>query len=167
MSRFCRGRNPRRDERGAAAVEFALLVPIFVVLTIGMISAGFLFQQWIGITQGAREAARYGATLDVSAITPTPGPSGWVSQVATVARDATGVSTADPGQVVCVALFYNSSWTSQGGPLTTADPCWADGRTEERVQVDVKVDADFSWVVGGATIDLGSRSVTRYEHGLN
>lgn len=167
MSRISRGRTPGCPDRGAAAVEFALLVPMFVVLTIGMISAGFLFQQWIGITQGTREAARYGATLDVSAITPTPGPSGWVSHVATVTRDATGVSISDPGQVVCVALYYNGSWTSQGGPLTTADPCWTDGRTEERVQVRVGVDADFSWVVGGATVDLGSRSVTRYEHGLN
>lgn len=154
------------QESGAAAVEFALLLPIAVMLLVGMISGGFAFERWIAITQGTREAARYGATLDVTAVSP-PGADSQVSSVLAVARGATGVSATTPGQSVCVALFYAGSWTRRLPDGTTDSTfCWDDGRTDERVQVSVRRSTDFSWVFATNTISVGSRSVTRYEHGL-
>jgi Flp pilus assembly protein TadG len=142
------------------------MLPIFLVLTIGMISGGFAFERWIAVTQGTREAARYGATLDVTAVSP-PGPTSQVAKVAAVAREATGVSVATPGQSVCVALFYAGSWTRQKPDGTTDNTyCWDDGRSDERVQVMVQRSTDFNWVFANNTISIGSRSVTRYEHGL-
>ncbi|MBI1185757.1 MAG: pilus assembly protein [Alphaproteobacteria bacterium] len=48
----------RRDQRGAAAVEFALITPLFVALLMGIISYGGYF--WLGHTvqQMANDAAR-------------------------------------------------------------------------------------------------------------
>lgn len=49
----------RRDDRGAAAVEFALVVPILLLILIGIINFGFVFAQQISLNNAARQAARY------------------------------------------------------------------------------------------------------------
>ena len=48
----------RRDQDGAAAVEFALLLPLLVLLLFGMIEFGLAFNTRIQATNAAREAAR-------------------------------------------------------------------------------------------------------------
>ncbi len=49
----------RRDE-GAAAVEFALLFPIVMVIILGMIGFGIVFTQLQSLSNAARDAARAG-----------------------------------------------------------------------------------------------------------
>jgi len=49
---------PHRDEGGAAAVEFALLLPLLVLLLFGIIQFGIAFNARIQATNAAREAAR-------------------------------------------------------------------------------------------------------------
>jgi Flp pilus assembly pilin Flp len=49
---------PQRREDGAAAVEFALLLPLLVLLLFGIIEFGFAFSTRIQATNAAREAAR-------------------------------------------------------------------------------------------------------------
>jgi Flp pilus assembly pilin Flp len=46
------------DQDGAAAVEFALLLPLLVLLLFGMIEFGLAFNTRIQATNAAREAAR-------------------------------------------------------------------------------------------------------------
>jgi len=53
-------RRRRRDDRGAAAVEFALVVPVLVLFMFGIIQAGFFFAQSASLANGAREGARAG-----------------------------------------------------------------------------------------------------------
>ncbi len=53
-----RRRAGRRDERGASAVEFAIILPVLMVLIFGIIDYGFFFFDSIGLRQGSREAAR-------------------------------------------------------------------------------------------------------------
>ena len=48
----------RRGQEGAAAVEFALLLPLLVLLLFGMIEFGLAFNTRIQATNAAREAAR-------------------------------------------------------------------------------------------------------------
>lgn len=50
-----------RDERGTAAVEFALLLTILVMLLLGTFDFGRIFDAWLVATNAAREGARYGA----------------------------------------------------------------------------------------------------------
>lgn len=49
------------SERGAAAVEFAFILPVLLTLIIGMMEFGFLFNQQISATNAARAASRYTA----------------------------------------------------------------------------------------------------------
>ncbi|MDO8881287.1 MAG: pilus assembly protein [Coriobacteriia bacterium] len=49
------------SDEGAAAVEFALVAMILVVLLLGIMQFGYLFYQWNEITHAAREGARWAA----------------------------------------------------------------------------------------------------------
>lgn len=49
----------RRNERGASAVEFALVVPILIVMVFGIVNFGVVLAQQISLNNGARQAARY------------------------------------------------------------------------------------------------------------
>jgi Flp pilus assembly protein TadG len=46
-------------ERGAAAVEFALVLPVILVLLLGIIDLGMYFYSDLQLQQTARDAARY------------------------------------------------------------------------------------------------------------
>ena len=50
-----------RRERGAAAVEFALVAPILILLVFGIISYGYMLSFRQAMSQGAAEGARAGA----------------------------------------------------------------------------------------------------------
>lgn len=51
----------RRGDEGAAAVEFALVVVIFVTLLAGVIQFGFTFYEYIQVAHAAREGVRWAA----------------------------------------------------------------------------------------------------------
>ncbi len=55
------GRRGREGERGASLVEFALLLPLLIVLIFGIIEASWAFAQHNDIRHGAREGARLAA----------------------------------------------------------------------------------------------------------
>ncbi|HEU0236388.1 MAG TPA: TadE family protein [Candidatus Limnocylindrales bacterium] len=59
-------RERRPSEGGQALPEFALIAPLFFLILFGIIQLGFLFAGQNGMTNAAREAARYASTL------PTP-----------------------------------------------------------------------------------------------
>jgi Flp pilus assembly protein TadG len=50
-----------RSERGAALVEMAIILPLFVILVFGMIEASWAFAQANDVRHGAREGARLAA----------------------------------------------------------------------------------------------------------
>jgi Flp pilus assembly protein TadG len=47
--------------RGQSMVEFALIVPLLLMLLFGIIELGILFSVYVGMTNSAREAARAGS----------------------------------------------------------------------------------------------------------
>jgi Flp pilus assembly protein TadG len=51
----------RKDERGAALVEFALTLPLLLVVIAGVVDFGLVFQRQEVITNAAREGARLAA----------------------------------------------------------------------------------------------------------
>ena len=50
------------DERGQTLAEFALLVPLLVILIFGFVDVSRIYQSWVTIEGAAREGARYGVT---------------------------------------------------------------------------------------------------------
>lgn len=48
----------QRNDRGAAAVEFALILPIFLMLLFGIIDFGYMINRGSMINNAARDAAR-------------------------------------------------------------------------------------------------------------
>jgi Flp pilus assembly pilin Flp len=181
----------RHDDEGAAAVEFALLFPIFMVLVIGMISAGFAFERWISVTQGAREAARYGATLPIKATDPSsPSTDLWLQMVSDSAiaasdldRSAAGASpltNAVPGTSVCAALVAPDNTdpapvaarrvgvtTNSAGAITRT---YADATctgiatvSGDYVQVRVSRPTDFNYLIANPTLQVQGKNVSRYE----
>jgi Flp pilus assembly protein TadG len=50
-----------RGERGAELIEFALVLPLFLFVTAGIVDFGFVFQQYNVVTNAAREGARLAA----------------------------------------------------------------------------------------------------------
>ena len=53
-----------RGDRGAAAVEFALILPVFLLLVLGMIEFARAYNVQISVTNAAREGARVMAIHD-------------------------------------------------------------------------------------------------------
>jgi len=50
-----------RDEHGAAAVEFALVLPILILLVFGIVQFSIMYNAQQGLHAAAREGARLGA----------------------------------------------------------------------------------------------------------
>lgn len=65
LRRVARRTRPVLGERGAALVEFAVLLPLLVLLTFGIIEFGIAFNDFISVRNGTREGARLGVVDDV------------------------------------------------------------------------------------------------------
>ena len=63
------------SQKGASAVEFALVLPLLVVITFGIIEFGmFVYNQQV-ITNASREGARAGIVASLPRVPPTGGNS--------------------------------------------------------------------------------------------
>jgi hypothetical protein len=50
-----------KSEKGASAVEFAIILPILVMIVFGIFEFGIAYNNWIALTHAAREGARLAA----------------------------------------------------------------------------------------------------------
>lgn len=101
MRRDLHGRRHRRDG-GAAAVEFALVLPVLLVLVIGIVNYGLWFSSSLSMRQGVREGARRAAVLNAS--TACAG-SGMAAYACTTRAQMVGASG-----VPAVKVFAPSGW---------------------------------------------------------
>lgn len=63
MGAIRRPADPGRAARGQGLVEFAMLVPVFLLLLFGMLEFGFAFDQNLTLEYATREGARVGSAL--------------------------------------------------------------------------------------------------------
>lgn len=163
-----------RGDNGAAAVEFALLFPIFIIVVLGTITAGTAFSKQLNITQSARETSRYASTLTFTAAGGSV--EDWLDNVTAVGMEVGG-DPADPlGGLdrLCVAMIdtivpANTQRKIDGGTMqpgrcfgTAASP---DPLGPRYVQVQFERDTSFFAVFVDADLTLRSTSTTPYEPG--
>jgi Flp pilus assembly protein TadG len=60
------GAGSRRGQRGQALAEFALVLPIFMLIFFAIVQFGVLLSAHIGLTNAVREVARFGSTVPTS-----------------------------------------------------------------------------------------------------
>jgi Flp pilus assembly protein TadG len=110
-----------RQERGASAVEFALVLPLLLAIVFGIIDFGLIMAQKATLASAARTGARYGS---VNAYTSNHTCANVVTQV----RDAAVTIGMNSSQVdVTVKRVARPAGTetvvcSSGSPASTA-PC--------------------------------------------
>jgi Flp pilus assembly protein TadG len=111
----------RRDQRGAAMVEFAIILPLVLLLTFGAIDFGFAFSDAAGIKAATRSGARIGSALSkqpgqlqsiVAAVNASLGNS-----VRAQATELT-IYTAKPGS------FSAPTSCAAGVSASSASMCW-------------------------------------------
>ncbi|MGH9003198.1 MAG: TadE/TadG family type IV pilus assembly protein [Acidimicrobiia bacterium] len=158
------------SERGAALVEFALILPVLVVITFGMIGAGIAYNHKMDITYAAREGARYGSTLPLTQCSGSPNPCGsatWAQLIRTVVVERAGgdVTAAD----VCVALVHGSSATATtptSSYTTGGGVCFPEsgGDAGNRVQVKItKADDEIDAVFFQIPVTITSQATGKFE----
>jgi hypothetical protein len=102
---------------GAAAVEFAIIAPLFFVLLFGIIEFSALLYNQAVITNASREAARYSATFytnPANATATRPTCAELKSYVADYVN-ATMLSFTDSTQDIIVDCPNVEPWNNEGG----------------------------------------------------
>jgi Flp pilus assembly protein TadG len=162
-------------ERGAVAVEAALIMPLLIMLMLGIVTTGLSYSHSIGLTNAVREGARFGATTVTTDSTVT---STWSADVVRQVRGTQfDDTTSESG--VCVQLWKVGTG-SLGGVCsagTVAGLALPTSATDApRVPTSVPAGACVVRVVGARnfTLNIGlaswdrvteSTSVARYERG--
>ena len=66
VTQTTRKRDKMRGQRGQTMVEFAIVLPIFLLLLLGIAQGGIAFNNYIQLTDATRAGARFGAPLACS-----------------------------------------------------------------------------------------------------
>jgi Flp pilus assembly protein TadG len=120
-------RRPIRDEQGQTMAEFAVVLPILVVLLFGIVQLGIVFNNYVTLTDAARAGAR-AAAVSRQAADPTGTADAAVrSSAPDLNQGNLGVNVSSawtPGSPVTVTATYPYSisllgWVVTSGSLTT------------------------------------------------
>lgn len=123
------------DERGAAMVEFALVLPLLLMVVFGIFQFGIVFRHYLTITDAARVGARAAAVARdtgecaaaSTAIQKTVSAADW-AVIGPTFQCTPGASTGDP---VTIALHYPYSIEI---PFVDISPGTIDAKATERVE---------------------------------
>jgi Flp pilus assembly protein TadG len=145
-----------RGQGGASAVEFALVLPLLVVLIFGIFFGAIVYNRQLSITQAAREAARFGATLPFNGTAPD---AAWLAAVETRAVNASNGALSAPGATICVRFVADDGATT--GPDCGVDASAAANRA--RVEVAVQRPSVLEFILYSIPVTLRAESVGRFE----
>lgn len=125
----------KRDERGAAAIEMAIALPVLVSMIYGMFQVGLLYQANAGMQHALGEGARY----------------------ATICVPVSGACTT-PTNAQIKTRIQDKLFGKGDGNFTVADPVPGTGFRDLSISYSKKMNFVF---IGGPTITL-NRSKRAY-----
>ena len=131
------------NERGASLIEFALLLPLLVLLLFGIVEFAWLFAQNLNVRHGAREGARLAAVDFTPLISETCGRmdivTGATVGLASTDLNGNGVDVGDEVAVTVSApvnpitgifgAWLPASLTSTVAIRIEQPPSWSSGTT--------------------------------------
>jgi len=133
-----------RDESGVAITEFALVLPLLLIVLLGVLDFGTAFSSWIDQTHLANEGARW------AVVNKNPGSSGTLQDYIR--------SQADSDQL------------RNGGTASMPDPmqvtiCFPNGTSNVGDPVEVRTSIEYNWLpflgdrlsIGTTTIETTAR----------
>ena len=175
-STSCRSASGPRD-RGAAAVEFAFLLPVFAMLAIGTVTFGFAFERWINVTAAARESSRFAATYAFPDVGGAPDVNGWFTAVSEASAQNAGIVLSGPAAtpaseyLICIRFVNTDPLlpppTQQrvyGGLGGAPAQCTSSTMPSNRVEVLVRRAAPVNWLLGGdAGLSVSGDNTSPYE----
>ncbi len=166
------------DEHGANAVEFALLLPVLILLLFGTMFGASLFNTQQTVSQAAREGARFGATLPLEAVAPGPSTTGVPSQawfdevedrIASVLESDRPLTRPGP-DTLCVRFYYVDEDGNLLATTASADASGcptADGVGDlqgSRVEVTIRQPGRIELgVFPSPTATIGGTGIARFE----
>jgi hypothetical protein len=117
----------RHRRRGQAIVEFALIFPVFLLLTVGIVDAARIFSAYSSLIDGVREAALYAGE--------SPGHNlnwCWTSGAVPcrVGVDASHTLSPDPDNIAFHVAVpgIEAAQVVMADPVCVPDPCVALGK---------------------------------------
>lgn len=122
------------DNKGVAAVEFALILPLLLLLILSLIDFGRLFFVQVSVTSASREGARYSSLYSNGAPTPqnitdlvnasAPGAAtlAQLSSSATLTVVQTSCSNATLNENTTVEVSTNYKWLLPVGVTRLISP---------------------------------------------
>lgn len=156
-------------ESGAVAVEFALVLPLLVMLLLGIITFGLAYSDHLALTNTVREGSRFGAstvnsadwgpdvverTVDLYGNADNPLPSANVCAVL-LKKTSSGATSLQSSSSGCLAGSTAAGPVPATPASITDDSCF--------VKVWAKLPASLNWLLGSSTIDLRATSVSAYD----
>lgn len=152
-----------RSQRGAAAVEFALVAPIVAMLLIGTVTVALAYSQHVALSNAVREGARLGASM--------PQGSNWLSSVQQHTSDAYADADGLSNGSVCATLIKTTGGASPTYTTLIAPPsgCGTAPSNPSSVAAGcfVKVWATkqthLNWILGNADPWMRATAVAIYD----
>jgi Flp pilus assembly protein TadG len=173
MRRWRRRRG--QGDRGASLVEFALVLPVLMVLMLGMVTSASAWNKSESMNHGGQVAARFGST------TPWPTAAAdqdlWLDGVIdkAIATSSGAMAAAAPGRAICVAYVdpaganpdktVSRRMNSAGVRTSATTECYSDSlpTTAKRVQVVMQRQSTLEIGFLQRTLNLRRTIVYRFE----
>lgn len=157
-----------RQERGAALVEAALVLPMLLMLTFGIWTTARAWNVHNVLDHAAREAARYAATTPDSLAILDPIARGEVLAASIKWNDVSGCSSIIESGAVTESATAGGGITVADGPPGHCIPLGGnpgeDPTTDDRAQVRLVVrDFRLDFILFSFEVDLTAQAVSRLE----
>jgi Flp pilus assembly protein TadG len=135
-------------------VEFALIFPVFLLLTVGVVDMARIFSSYISIVDGVREAALYAADGLTHNVQWCAAPAAGTIPCPTGATAAN--KRLDPDNIAfrIKSAGITAAQVTMDKPVCAPDPCVAGGTVKIAASYRVMVLTPILSTILGGTIDM-------------